>query len=154
MTPYIDYQGTRYEFVADFRLKKEYDKDLKRVVAKNRDYIDTNDILEIQKFLNENPSITEETLNNNPEMMEKILKYESIINNNEELMELQERYCFKMLNKKYGIDETTWEAMQEDFVNDYGMENLDVMINKVIDIVFTRKVENNTQMKPLPDFMR
>lgn len=152
MIPYIEYQGTRYEFVANFRLKKEYDKDLKRIVSKNRELIDSQEVLELQKFLNEHPNITEETLKENPELLNKLSKYDSIINN-DELNTLQERYCFKMLNVAYGTTEETWEKMQEEFVDNYGMENLDLMFSKVIDLVFTRKVENNQMKKPLPDFM-
>ena len=152
MIPYIEYQGTRYEFVANFKLKKEYDKDLKRIVSKNRELIDSQEVLELQKFLNEHPNITEETLKENPEIINKLSKYDSIINN-DELNTLQERYCFKMLNITYGTTEETWEKMQEEFVDNYGMENLDLMFSKVIDLVFTRKVENNQMKKPLPDFM-
>lgn len=152
MIPYIEYQGTRYEFVANFRLKKEYDKDLKRIVWKNRELINSQEILELQKFYNEHPNITDETLKENPELLNKLSKYDSIINN-DELNTLQERYCFKMLNIKYGTTEETWEKMQEEFVDNYGMENLDLMFSKVIDLVFTLKVENNQMKKPLPEFM-
>lgn len=153
MIPYIDYNGTRYEFKANFTLKKAYNKELKKIVSFNSNDYDKDEILKLQKFTNENPTLTNEILQANPEMYELLLKYSMKVNNNEEIVALQEKYCYLMLKETYGIVEETWLKMQEQFANEYGIENLELLFVKVIDIVFTQKVESNLQKKPLPDFM-
>lgn len=153
MIPYIDYNGTRYEFKADFLLKRAYNKDLKKVVSNNKMKFDSNEILKLQKFSEENPKITKEVLEANPEMYELLIKYSQEVNDNAELIELQERYCYEMLKKTYNIDKETWLKMQEQFANDYGIENLELLFVKVIEKVFTQEVENNIPKKPLPEFM-
>lgn len=158
MKPFIEYNNNVYEFEANFKLKKEFEKEiqarykslLKEKVI-NQD--DIKGIQEIQDYVKNNPNLNEETLKNNPEMLEKISKYQPLLDSLI-LTDIYEKYCFKMLEIKYGIDEETWLKMNEQFYDDYceSIDELEQLYIKVIEKVFTQQVEMKTK-KALPEWM-
>ena len=155
--PYIEHNGTTYEFEASFTLQREYNKEMQKNVIKaiNNSGIDENKLEEIKKF--------QKLLEGNKDKDIDLLKNEELINKMTEIAELisnldftstYEKYCFKMLNAKYNITKEEFDTMLEEFGNEYGIEYVDIMLQKVCEKVFTRTGEKEQpSKKPLPKFM-
>lgn len=155
--PYIEHNGTTYEFEASFTLQREYNKEMQKNVIKaiNESGIDENKLEEIKKF--------QKLLEGNKEKDIDLLKNEELINKMTEIAELisnldftstYEKYCFKMLNTKYNITKEEFDTMLEEFGNEYGIEYVDIMLQKVCEKVFTQMGEKKQpSKKPLPKFM-
>ena len=155
--PYIEHNGTTYEFEASFKLQREYNKEMQNNVIKaiNDSGIDESkleDIKEFQKKLEENKDKDIE-LFKDEKLMNKLLEITELISNLA-FSSTYEKYCFKMLNEKYNITKEEFDTMLEGFGNEYGIEYVDIMLQKVCEKVFTRMGEKKeTSKKPLPKFM-
>ena len=152
--PYIEHNGTTYEFEASFKLQREYNKVMQNNVIKflSKSGIDEKKYNELHKIVDEYKDKEikllkdEETINKISEIVELI--------NNLDFTQLYEKYCFKMLNAKYNITKEEFDTMLEEFGNEYGIEYIDIMLQKVCEKVFTRMGEKKeTNKKPLPKFM-
>ena len=148
--PYIEHNGTTYEFEASFKLQREYNKEMQKNVIKaiKNSGIDEDkleDIKEFQKKLEENKDKDIE-LFKDEKLMNKLSEIVELISNLD-FTSTYEKYCFKMLNAKYNIT-------KEEFGNEYGIEYVDIMLQKVCEKVFTRTGEKEQpSKKPLPKFM-
>ena len=155
--PYIEHNGTTYEFEASFKLQREYNKEMQNNVIKaiNDSGIDESkleDIKEFQKKLEENKDKDIE-LFKDEELMNKLSEIVELTSNLD-FSSTYEKYCFKMLNAKYNITQEEFETMLEEFGNEYGIEYVDIMLQKVCEKVFTRMGEKKQpSKKPLPKFM-
>ena len=131
--PYIEHNGTTYEFEASFKLQREYNKEMQNKLEENKDK--DIELLKDKDLMNKLSEVVELTSN---------LDFSSTY----------EKYCFKMLNEKYNITKEEFETMLEEFGNEYGIEYVDIMLQKVCEKVFTRMGEKKeTSKKPLPKFM-
>lgn len=155
--PYIEHNGTTYEFEASFKLQREYNKEMQNNVIKaiNDSGIDESkleDIKEFQKKLEENKDKDIELLKDK-DLMNKLSEVVELTSNLD-FSSTYEKYCFKMLNAKYNITQEEFETMLEEFGNEYGIEYVDIMLQKVCEKVFTRMGEKKQpSKKPLPKFM-
>ena len=154
--PYIEYKGKKYEFEANFKLKREFERERqnqlrKVVISKGISEKDYNEFNEIKLFIEENKEKGIEALNEKQkESLAKMFELLDTIS----LNELYEEYCFKMLNQKYGISKTEFEDLLEGLANEYeSITFVDTFIQKVCEIVFTQVVENKQTKKALPDWM-
>ena len=155
--PYIEHNGTTYEFEASFKLQREYNKEMQKNVIKaiNDSGIDESKLEDIKEF--------QKKLEENKDKDIELFKDEELMNKLSELVELTssldfsstyEKYCFKMLNAKYNITQEEFDTMLEEFGNEYGIEYVDIMLQKVCEKVFTRMGEKKQpSKKPLPKFM-
>ena len=155
--PYIEHNGTTYEFEASFKLQREYNKEMQNNVIKaiNDSGIDESkleDIKEFQKKLEENKDKDIELLKDK-DLMNKLSEVVELTSNLD-FSSTYEKYCFKMLNAKYNITQEEFETMLEEFGNEYVIEYVDIMLQKVCEKVFTRMGEKKQpSKKPLPKFM-
>ena len=155
--PYIEHNGTTYEFEASFKLQREYNKEMQNNVIKaiNESGIDEEkleDIKEFQKKLEENKDKDIELLKDK-DLMNKLSEVVELTSNLD-FSSTYEKYCFKMLNAKYNITQEEFEEILEGFGNEYGIEYVDIMLQKVCEKVFTRMGEKKQpSKKPLPKFM-
>ena len=155
--PYIEHNGTTYEFEASFKLQREYNKEMQKNVNKaiNDSGIDESkleDIKEFQKKLEENKDKDIELLKDK-DLMNKLSEVVELTSNLD-FSSTYEKYCFKMLNAKYNITQEEFDTMLEEFGNEYGIEYVDIMLQKVCEKVFTRMGEKKQpSKKPLPKFM-
>lgn len=155
--PYIEHNGTIYEFEASFKLQREYNKEMQNNVFKalKNSGIDENkfeDIKEFQKIFEENKEKNVD-LFKNEELLNKMSEITELISKLD-FTSTYEKYCFKMLNAKYDITKEEFEEMLEGFGNEYGIEYVDIMLQKVCEKVFTQKGEKKQpSKKPLPKFM-
>ena len=155
--PYIEHNGTTYEFEASFKLQREYNKEMQKNVIKaiKNSGIDEDkleDIKEFQKKLEESKDKDIE-LFKDEELINKLLEITELISNLD-FSSTYEKYCFKMLNAKYNITQEEFDTMLEEFGNEYGIEYVDIMLQKVCEKVFTRMGEKKQpSKKPLPKFM-
>ena len=155
--PYIEHNGTTYEFEASFKLQREYNKEMQNNVIKaiNDSGIDESkleDIKEFQKKLEENKDKDIELLKDK-DLMNKLSEVVELTSNLD-FSSTYEKYCFKMLNAKYNITQEEFDTMLEEFGNEYGIEYVDIMLQKVCEKVFTRMGEKKQpSKKPLPKFM-
>lgn len=152
--PYVEYKGKKYEFVADFLMKREFDREKQNEVRKcliksgitEKDYEKFN---KIQDFIEENQEKGLEKLNEEQKelllQMFDLLEYVS-------LTELYEKYCFKMLEKKYNLTRNDFNNILEGLAEDYGISFVDTFIQKVCEKVFTQAVEKEQNKKPLPNW--
>lgn len=156
--PYIEHNGTTYEFEASFKLQREYNKEMQNNVFKAL----KNSGIDEEKF--ENIKDFQKKFEENKEKnIDDLFKDEELLNKMSEITELiskldftstYEKYCFKMLNAKYNITKEEFDTMLEGFGNEYGIEYVDIMLQKVCEKVFTRMGEKKqTSKKPLPKFM-
>ena len=155
--PYIEHNGTTYEFEASFKLQREYNKEMQKNVIKaiNDSGIDESKLEDIKEF--------QKKLEENKDKDIELFKDEELMNKLSEIVELTssldfsstyEKYCFKMLNAKYNITQEEFDTMLEEFGNEYGIEYVDIMLQKVCEKVFTRMGEKKQpSKKPLPKFM-
>lgn len=153
--PYIEHNGTTYEFEASFKLQREYNKEMQKNVIKaiNDSGIDEEKLENIKDF---QKKLEEKNIDD-------LFKDEELLNKTSEITELiskldftstYEKYCFKMLNEKYNITKEEFDTMLEEFGNEYGIEYVDIMLQKVCEKVFTRMGEKKQpSKKPLPKFM-
>lgn len=155
--PYIEHNGTTYEFEASFKLQREYNKEMQKNVIKaiNDSGIDESkleDIKDFQKKLEENKDKDIELLKDK-DLMNKLSEVVELTSNLD-FSSTYEKYCFKMLNEKYNITKEEFETMLEEFGNEYGIEYVDILLQKVCEKVFTQAGEKKAQSKKaLPKFM-
>ena len=149
--PYIEHNGNKYEFEASFTLKRQFDKETKDRTKKllSSKKININEIEELRKFVNENKDLTPDTLDE--EAKEKLLSLSNVVDDLD-TTDLYEKYCWLMLNQKYGISKLEFEAILEGLANDYGMEFISTFVTKVCEKVFTQ-VGEKKEKKPLPSWM-
>lgn len=152
--PYLEYQGIKYEFEANFRLKRDYDKEVKseyqNAILKNFKSKEELELLkELQEFAEQNKTLNPEELDE--EKISKLLQAEKLINSIS-LTTIYEKYCYKMLENKYKISINEFNAMLEAFADDYGIEYVDILLQKVCEKVFTPVVEKK-EKKTLPSWM-
>ena len=57
-----------------------------------------------------------------------------------------------MINNKYNISKLEFEEMLEGFADEYGIEYVDILLQKVCEKVFTQVVEKK-EKKTLPSWM-
>lgn len=149
--PYIEYKEKRYEFEADFLLKREFDRERqnetkKALIKSGVSEKDYEEFKKLQDFVNENKEKGINCLSDSQkEVLLRMFDLMDLIN----LNKVYEKYCYKMLNKKYKLSENEFYSLLEGLANDYGIEFVDELIQKVCEKVFTQLVEN-TQKKPLP----
>ena len=150
--PYVEYKGKKYEFEADFLMKREFDRErqseIKKCLIKSgateKDY---ENFKEIQDFVSEHKEEGLELLN---EEQKQILVKMFDLLDTLSLFELYEKYCFKMLEKKYNFTKQQFSEMLEGLAEDYGISFVDTFIQKVCEKVFTQVVEKEQIKKPLP----
>lgn len=151
--PYVEHKGKKYEFVADFLLKREFDRERQNEVRKcliksgatEKDYAKFN---EIQKFIEENQEKGLDSLNNEQkELLVRMFDLLETLN----LIELYEKYCFKMLEQKYNFTKQQFSEMLEGLAEDYGISFVDTFVQKVCEKVFTQAVEKE-EKKTLPNW--
>lgn len=151
--PYVEYKGKKYEFEANFPLKREFERERQAEIRKSllksgvseKDY---NDFNEIKTFIEENKeegydALSEkqkETLSRMFELTDKI-----------SLTSLYDQYCFKMLNKKYAMTKNEFDSLLEGLSEEYGISFVDTFVEKVCEKVFTQQVENKKE-KALPNW--
>lgn len=152
--PYIEVNGKMYEFEATFSIKREYDKDTKKfymdaIEETKLTETEINELTQLQKYIEENPEMEVRNLSaDKKEQLKRLFKISSNLN----LMPLYEKYCFKMLENKYKISEEEFYQILDGFADEYGMENVDVLLQKVCEKVFTQTVEKNKK-NTLPSWM-
>ena len=151
--PYIEYNGQKYEFEANFTLKRNYDKDFKNTLKDLflSNEISQNDYSKIQKY---QKKVLEKEINSFEDLTDEMKKeLADMLNITEKLSltNLYEKYCFEMLKQKYDIDYETFQKMLEDFAEEYGYDYVDILLQKVCEKVFTRVVEKK---KTLPSWMK
>lgn len=146
--PYIEYQGNKYEFEASFGLKREYENAIKAKYSQlyANDKFDEKELNEMKKFVEENKELKNEDLKENKEIKVKLSIYFNYIAQINPF-DVQYEYCFKMLNKKYGIDKEYFDEMLNSYAEDFGMDFIDELIGKVCEKVFTQVGVKNTQAK-------
>lgn len=156
-TPNIEYQGKIYEFKANFELKLNFNKEVKLLTQKKSLEIKnnfSNDELKAFEKLEKlvvSGKITEEVLEKDEELQKEISRFSDLLNALD-TSDIAYKYCYLMLKNRYGISEETFEDMLNDFANDYGIDNVSLMLSKVIEKVFTQQVEESK--KPLPTWMK
>lgn len=153
--PYIEHNEKIYEFEANFTLKREFEREKqsetrKLVLATGLNEEQYQEYQEIQKFIEEHKEEGLQKLSNKQKQTLSSM-FELIDNLN--FTDLYDKYCFKMLNKKYNITREEFEEILEGLSEDYGMEFVDVFVQKVCDTVFTQPVEKKQNKKPLPTWM-
>ncbi len=152
--PYIEYEGKKYEFQASWSLRREYNRTTQEVLLKSKQNLnedDTKNIEEIMKYVEKNPELSQKDILDMPnEIKEKMADtYEKLVSL--DLTSVYEEFCFRMLKETYGIDKQTFEKMLVQFSDDYGMQYVDVLLQKACEQVFTPAVEK--PKKPLPEWM-
>ena len=152
--PYIEVDGKIYEFEATFNIKREYDRDTKKMYMSAIEETgltenELEELTQLQKYIEENPEMEVRNLSaDKKEQLKRLFK----ISSNLDLMPLYEKYCFKMLENKYKINKDEFYEILDGFANKYGMEYVDVLLQKVCEKVFTQTVEKN-QKNTLPSWM-
>lgn len=149
--PYIEYKGQKYEFEADFVMKRDFDRERQNEVKKclvrsgvtEKDY---ENFKEIQEFALENKEAGIEKLT---EEQKSILVRMFDLLDTLSLIPLYEKYCHKMLERKYGMSKSQFQSILEGLAEDYGISFVDEVVQKVCEKVFTQMVEK-VEKKPLP----
>lgn len=153
--PYIEYNDKRYEFQANWKLRKEFNKEVQQAqleVAKGLSREEIEALEEAQRYTLEHPNLTEKDMAELPkETQEKYLKLANILTK-ADLSSIYEKYCFKMLNTTYGITQEDFEEMLENFSEEYGIAQVEILLQKVCEKVFTQAVEK--EKKALPEWMK
>lgn len=154
MKPYIEYNNKKYEFEANFTMKKEYEKEIQNrynEMYKNGKITKDNltDIEELNNFFKKyGNDITEDVIKNNPEIREKLFRNKELIDNIY-ISDINEKFCFRMLKEKYGINEETWESMNEEYYEEYcnNISELEMLYSMICDKVFTQSEKKETPKK-------
>lgn len=153
MKPYIEYNEIKYEFEANFTLKREFDLEIQKrynEMAKSGEVTqeELSNLKIVRDFILSNPNITEEELEKNQEMKERIIKYVPILDKLI-LNDIYEKYCYLMLEKKYGINKETWNKMLEQYFEDYceSTTELNELFSKVVEKVFTQMPSKKKKSK-------
>lgn len=154
--PYIEHNGTIYEFEADFMLRREFERDKQSEVRKailnsGMSEDQYKDFKEIQDFIEKNQEKGLSSLSN--DQKEKLSNMFDIIDNLN-FVDLYDTYCFKMLKNKYNITRFEFNQILEGFAEEFGMEYVDILVQKVCDKVFTQQVEKKQEKKTLPTWMQ
>lgn len=163
MTPYIEYKGKKYEFKSNFIIEKEFNNEIKDryielINQKGLNEQDLEEINTITEFIKNNSNYIQDEKklkSEEPEMFEKIKKYLPILNALN-VNDIYEKYCFKLLEKEYRITYEDWCKMLEQYYEDYcdTYDDVDTMISRVIELVFTQKaLEKNKKKKPMPSWI-
>ena len=152
--PYIEHNGTKYEFEASFTLKRQFDKETKEeyrkiMIDNNINENEIKKIQELQKFVEENQDLNIESLDE--EMTSKLLSIQEVVMKLN-INHLYEKYCYLMLRAKYDISITEWEEILEGLAEDYGFDFIDKFTQKVCEKVFMKK-EEKKEKKTLPSWM-
>ena len=103
--PYVEYKGKKYEFEADFPLKRQFDRERQSEIRKSllksgvteKSY---NEFNEIKTFIEQNQEKGYDALS---EKQKETLAKMFDLTDKISLVSLYDEYCFKMLNKKYGM---------------------------------------------------
>lgn len=149
MNPHLEYNGTTYEFEGTFSLRKSYEKEVQNklkelIKSKGLTQEDLEELRDLQD-IDTNTDIA--NLDDNTK--NKLIKANRILSdiNNDDI---NEKYCFLMLNQKYGIEKQEWNQMIEQYFNDYcdSISEVYEMLQKVIQLVFTRKASTPKKQKP------
>lgn len=153
--PYIEYNNKKYEFNANWKLKKEFNKSIQNAYANIRLSLtdeELNVFEEVKKFTEEHPTLKENDLMALPKEMKE--KYIKLLNTMQsiDLSSIYEEYCFKMLNEEYQITKEEFEEILNNFSEEYGFEYVEILLQKVCEKVFTQVVEKK-EKKPLPEWM-
>lgn len=147
MIPYIEFNGKTYEFIATFRLQKEYRKELRSIEAKfNSELLSSlgNDgIAEIRKVQEAlSKAKTEEEKNeiqNNTNLNLETMKL--AIDNMEKqediLFDLNEKYCFEMINKKYNLNTSEWDEIENTICQEKGFDYIKALFDAICRKVFS-----------------
>lgn len=152
--PYIEHNGNTYEFEASFKLKRQFDKENKEnakklLTSKKLDSKKIKEIQELQKWVNENPNINIENLDE--ETRNKLLSLSDLVDTLESA-DIYEKYCYLMLKEKYDLSEKEFESILEGLANDYGFDFITIFVTKVCEKVFTQ-VGEKKEKKTLPSWM-
>lgn len=146
MKPYIDYNGTRYEFEADITMRRAMEKEIQ---IKNQKLLESkeitkeqlNQVKEFMKYKDTLINYKEQDIEALPdEIKENFLSIAPILNKLDNT-EIYEKYCFLMLKNRYGICQQEWNAILEYYYEEYceSTEDLDEFISRIIELVFTQK---------------
>ena len=152
-TPYIEYNGETYEFEASLTLKRMYDKDVQKeyrncLTKANFTDKQVQDLEKIQKSFKGKDNVKIEELDEND--VKLLLQFSTLLDNID-LNKIYEKYCFLMLEEKYGTTKEEFNSMLEGLANDYGVAFIDVFVQKVCEKVFTQVEEK--KKKALPSWM-
>lgn len=145
MTPYIEIDNTKYEFIANFKMQKEYRKELKAIETKfNKELLDSlgangiNELKELQTKI-QNAKTDEEKaaleISINPKLLE--VAYTNTAEQEDLLFELNEKYCFAMLEAKYNLTRDQFEKIEYDLSKEKGFDYVVSLINAICKQVFT-----------------
>ena len=145
MTPYIEIDNTRYEFIANFKMQKEYRKELKAIETKfNKELLDSlgsngiNELKELQEKI-QNAKTDEEKTNLeksiNPQLLQ--VAYSNTTEQEDILFELNEKYCYAMLKAKYSLTQDQFEKIENDLSEEKGFDYVVSLINAICKQVFT-----------------
>lgn len=151
--PYIEYKGKKYEFEASFLLKRDFERtrqaEIRKALLKSgvneKDYAKFN---EIKDFIEQNKEKGLEALSS--EQKQILITMFDLIDAIS-LNELYDEYCFKMLNKTYGLSRNQFDELLEGLAEEYGISFVDSLVQKVCEKVFTQPVENKEE-KTLPNW--
>lgn len=153
--PYIEHNGTIYEFEANFTLRREFERDKQSEIRKALLKTGVNEtqykkFKELEEFITKNQEKGLDALNEQQkEELSNMFELVDSLN----FTDLYDTYCFKMLNRKYNISRLEFEEMLEEFAKNYGIEYVDILVQKVCDKVFTQTVEKE-EKKTLPSWIQ
>lgn len=151
--PYVEYKGKKYEFEADFPLKRQFDRERQSEIRKSllksgvteKAY---NEFNEIKTFIEQNQEKGYDALS---EKQKETLAKMFDLTDKVSLVSLYDEYCFKMLNKKYGMNRDEFNSLLEGLANKYGISFVDTFVEKVCEKVFTQVVESE-KAETLPNW--
>ena len=151
--PYVEYKGKKYEFEADFPLKRQFDRERQSEIRKSllksgvteKSY---NEFNEIKTFIEQNQEKGYDALS---EKQKETLAKMFDLTDKISLVSLYDEYCFKMLNKKYGMSRDEFNSVLEGLANKYGIAFVDTFVEKVCEKVFTQAVESE-KAETLPNW--
>ena len=159
MKPYIEYNGTRYEFEGNIEMRRELEKEIQR---KNQKLLTSGEITkeqlnQVKEFMNYKETLInykEQDIESLPnEIKEKFLSIAPILNKLDN-SEIYEKYCFLMLQNRYGICKAEWEAILQYYYDEYceSVEEIDEFISRIIELVFTQ--EDSKPKKAKMDWLK
>lgn len=161
MKPYIEFNGNKYEFEATFRLQKEYRKEIKDLESKNNaDLISALGPDGIRKVQEAQDKLSKAKTEKEKEEIEKeynalntmdsktlVLAYDKINSQEDKLNEINEHYCYLMLNNKYPeIGQKEFEEIENTIANDQGYDYVLNLFSSICNKVF-HSVDKGTPQK-------
>lgn len=173
MKPYFEYEGQIYEFEANFSLQKKFRKEFQNILSEKRKDIignfenDDFDFKQINLVEKELKSLKEEILKSNlneeekqklekqktMEILSKYPQFLKTLNNSQDLVsyendDLNEKYCYLMIEKKYPNDISKYNKFIDELCSDKGIEYVYQFFSAVINAVFTSVVQEAPHQKP------